>query len=178
MVTHVQCICVNMYTHMYTYMCLLLPQDRASKLVGFRLEKHMDKIREQYNAQREEEEIKKQHYHSPHRLAPLLLSGRGSQWVCVLTGPVIPLRRTRTTTGILTTTPRAALHLATPLRGPQSLSHRRCIHPLWPLVPMWPHVRRSPLDLMWPLVRRSPLVQMWPHVRRSPLDLMWPLVLT
>ena len=52
------------------YMCLLLPQDRAAKLVGFRLEKHMDKIREQYNAQREEEEIKKQHYHSPHRLAP------------------------------------------------------------------------------------------------------------
>jgi hypothetical protein len=47
--------------------------DRVSKLVGFRLEKHMDKIREQYNAHREEEEIKKQLYHSPHS------ARRGSQ---------------------------------------------------------------------------------------------------
>ena len=170
---------MNMYTHMYTYVHVpTVPQDRASKLVGFRLEKHMDKIREQYNAQREEEEIKKQHYHSPHRLAPLLLSGRGSQWVCVLTGPVIPLKRMMKTTGILTTTPRAALHPATPLRGPQSLSHKRCIRPLWPLVLMWLLVRRSPLVQTWPHVRRSPLDLTWPHVQRSPLVQMWPLVLT
>ena len=41
------------------------PQVRASKLVGLRLEKHMDKLREQYIAQREEEEVKRQQYHSP-----------------------------------------------------------------------------------------------------------------
>ena len=41
-------------------------QDRASKLVGMRLEKHMDKIREQYQAQKAEEEEKRQRYNSPH----------------------------------------------------------------------------------------------------------------
>lgn len=44
------------------------PQDRASKLVGLRLEKHMEKIREQYQQQKEEEEKKRILYHSPQLL--------------------------------------------------------------------------------------------------------------
>lgn len=40
-------------------------QNRASKLVGLRLEKHLDKLREQYKAQKDEEETKRQFYHSP-----------------------------------------------------------------------------------------------------------------
>ena len=41
-------------------------QDRASKLVGLRLEKHMEKIRGQYQAQKAEEEERRLRYNSPH----------------------------------------------------------------------------------------------------------------
>lgn len=60
----------------YQFLCLLLHslstgkwcrlvQNRASKLVGLRLEKHLEKLREQYKVQKEEEETKRQFYHSP-----------------------------------------------------------------------------------------------------------------
>lgn len=47
-------------------MCLYSVQDRASKLVGLRLEKHMEKIREQYQQQKNEEEERRLFYNSPH----------------------------------------------------------------------------------------------------------------
>lgn len=43
---------------------LCFSQDRASKLVGLRLEKHLDKIREQYQQQKQEEEERRQRYHT------------------------------------------------------------------------------------------------------------------
>ena len=43
-------------------------QKRASKLVGFRLDKHLDKVREQYKQQKEEEELRRKLYNSPHLL--------------------------------------------------------------------------------------------------------------
>ena len=43
-----------------------VPQNRASKLVGLRLEKHMEKVREQYQQQKNEEEERRIVYHSPH----------------------------------------------------------------------------------------------------------------
>lgn len=43
---------------------------RASKLIGFRLDKHLDKVREQYKQQKEEEELRRKLYNSPHLLRP------------------------------------------------------------------------------------------------------------
>lgn len=39
-------------------------------MVGLRLEKHLDKVREQYKQQKEEEELRRKLYNSPHLLRP------------------------------------------------------------------------------------------------------------
>lgn len=55
---------------MYCFYISLSLQKRASRLVGLRLEKHLDKVREQYKQQKEEEELRRKLYNSPHLLRP------------------------------------------------------------------------------------------------------------